>query len=410
MKRTLSLWLGLLAFALIPAWAQQVAAPTGKIHGHVINPVGEPQTSGTVSLTTGSGVDKATFNVDENGEFSGDAPPGNYTLVFRNLDTAKTQRVDQIENVRIVAGQTTEQDDDMGRPAFLKNMTDDQRKQLEELKKHNAAALKANVLVKKLNADLKTAGDNIKAADAATAAATQQLGAGATRQAISDKANEIRTTKFTAVESMMTKDTALKPEASILWASLGQAQLGLKKYDDAETSFKKALDLESTAKKPLLDVQGLAQSGIGEAYARQNKVQEANDAFDAAAKLNPAQAAFFYTNEAKIFYRQAQSSGDPKIIAAQVEAADKAISAKPDPKNPNTALLYYLKGQGMISAPGAVQEDPKTHKLTAPPGTLDVFQKYLELAPDGQFAADVKGILSGFNAPISSTYKAGKKK
>ena len=390
MKRTLSLWLGLLAFALIPAWAQQVAAPTGKIHGHVINPVGEPQSSGTVSLTTGSGVDKATFNVDENGEFSGDAPPGNYTLVYRNLDTPKTQRVDQIENVKIVAGQTTEQDDDMGRPAFLKNMTDDQRKQLEELKKHNAAALKANVLVKKLNADLKTAGDTIKAADAATATAAQQLGAGATRQAISDKAAEIRTTKFTAVEDMMTKDTALKPDASILWARLGQAQLGLKKYDDAETSFKKALDLESTAKKPLLDVQGLAQSGIGEAYARQNKVQEANDAFDAAAKLNPGQGGFYYKNEAVIFFQSGNAD-------AQVAAAEKAIAA-----DPKIALVYYLKGQALVQK---ATVDPKTQRIVLPPGCEEAYQKYLQLAPNGPFANDVKGVLQSLGQKVESSVR-----
>ena len=34
----------------------------------------------------------------------------------------------------------------------------------------------------------------------------------------------------------MLKDTAAKPDASVLWAQLGQAQLGLKKYDDAETN------------------------------------------------------------------------------------------------------------------------------------------------------------------------------
>ena len=47
MKRTISLWLGLLAFSLLPALAQTPTAPTGKIHGHVTNPVGTVTTSGT---------------------------------------------------------------------------------------------------------------------------------------------------------------------------------------------------------------------------------------------------------------------------------------------------------------------------------------------------------------------------
>lgn len=390
MKRTLTLWLGLVAIALLPAWAQ---APTGKVHGHVINPVGSPQKGGTVSLYSGTD-EKATFNVDDNGEFSGEAPAGTYTLVYRNADTPKTQRVDQIENIKVVAGQTTEQDDDMSRPEFIKNMPEEQRKALEDLKQKNASALKTNQVIKQLNGDLKTVGQDIKDADAATVTATQQLGSGATKQAVVEKANEIRTAKFTEVEQLMTKDTAAKPDASILWARLGQAELGLKKYDAAETAFKKALELESTSKKPQPEVQGLAESGLGESYARQNKVPEANEAFDAAAKLNPAQAAFYYKNEAVIFFQG--GNGD-----AQVAAADKAIAA--DPKVP---LVYYLKGQGLVQK---ASFDSKTQKIILPPGCEEAYQKYLELDPNGPYAADAKGILEQAGQKVSSTYKAGKK-
>jgi len=57
MKRTIPLWLGLLAFAIIPAFAQTTPTtpappkgPTGKIHGHVTNPTGAAQKGGTVTL------------------------------------------------------------------------------------------------------------------------------------------------------------------------------------------------------------------------------------------------------------------------------------------------------------------------------------------------------------------------
>ena len=45
---------------------------------------------------------------------------------------------------------------------------------------------------------------------------------------------------------------AAKADASILWARLGQGELGLKKYDEAAASFKKALDVEAASKKPNL--------------------------------------------------------------------------------------------------------------------------------------------------------------
>src|ERR1700726_1543545 len=104
MKRTLSVWLGILALAVAPVLAQE--KPMGKIHGHVTNPVGTAQGSGTVSLATGPGDDKASFPVSATGEYSGDAPPGTYTVVFRQTDTPKDKQVDHIDNVKIVVGQT----------------------------------------------------------------------------------------------------------------------------------------------------------------------------------------------------------------------------------------------------------------------------------------------------------------
>ena len=127
----------------------------------------------------------------------------------------------------------------------------------------------------------------------------------------------------------MKKDTEAKPDASILWAQLGQAQAGLKQYDDAIVTFKKVIDLETNSKKPNPAVQGLADSGLGEIYARTNKVQEANDAYDAAVKVNPTQAGFYLKNEAVIFFQTNQAD-------AQVAAADKGIAIDP---NPGAALL-----------------------------------------------------------------------
>jgi len=368
--------------------------PMGKIHGKVTNPVGVAQGTGTVSLSNGPGDDKATFTLDANGEYSGEAPPGTYTLIFRQVDTPKDKQVDRVDNVKIVAGQTTEQDVDMSRPEFIKSLPADVQKQLEETKTHNSQALKANEVIKRLNSDLKQVSTDIHDADTAAASAAQELGASATKQAVDAKATEIKTQKFTDAENLMKQDTAAKPDASILWARLGQAQVGLKQYDDAVTSFKKALEIESASKKPSAEVQGLAQSGLGESYARQGKVPEANEAFDAAAKINPAQAGFYYKNQAVIFFQQ----GNPQ---AQVAAAEKAIAT-----DPNNALLYYLKGQGLV---GNATIDPKTQKIVLPPGCAEAYQKYLELAPTGPYAADAKGILDQAGQKISSSYKAGKK-
>jgi tetratricopeptide (TPR) repeat protein len=411
MKRTISLstgmlGIGMLAFALLPALAQTPAptpaqtpaptGPTGKIHGHVTNPTGATQGTGSVSLSTDGGrTSKFTFQLTATGDYTGDVAPGTYTVVFRQPDTPPDKMVDSFDNVKVVAGQDTPQDIDMSRKAFIDKLPPEQQKQLEELRKHNSEALKTNEVIKALNADLKVTTQDIKDADGAHATAVQTLGAGAAKADVDAKEQEIRTAKYTEIETLMLKDTALKPDASILWAQLGQAQVGLKKYDDAITTFKKTIDLENAAKAPKPQVLGLADSGLGEVYARTGKIQEANDAYDAAAKANPTQAAFYLKNEAVIFFQTNQAD-------AQVAAADKAIAA-----DPTAPVLYYLKGNGLVQK---TTMDSKTNKLVAPPGCLEAYQKYLQLAPDGTYAAEVKGILAGFNQTVDTSYKAPKKK
>jgi len=395
MKRTISLWLGLLAFALLPALAQK-SAPTGKIHGHVINPTGAAETVGSVSLSTDGGhSSKYTFPLSSNGDYSGDVAPGTYTVVFRLPETPSDRAVDSVSGVKIVADQDVAQDIDMSRKEFVDKLPEDQKKQLEEYKKRNSETLKVNEIIKGINADLAVVTKDIKDAEVARATASQELGATATKADLDAKEAEIKTAKYTEIVTLMTKDVAAKPEATVLWAQLGQAQLGLKKYDDAETTYKKVLDLEAVSKKPNPSIQGLANSGLGEVYARAGKIPEANAAYDAAAKINPSQAGFYLRNQAVIYFQM----NNPD---AQIAAAELAIKA--DPAQP---LPYYLKGQGLIQK---ATFDAKTGKLILPPGCSDAYHKYLELAPNGTYSAEVKGILSEADQKINSSFDTKKKK
>ena len=405
MKRTISLrtgltgLLGVLAMAAaLPALAQTPApanvAPTGKIHGHLTNPTGAPQGNGTVSLNKDT-KEIVSFPVDANGDYSGSAPPGTYTLVYRTPGLTPDKETDKIENIKIVVGQDTTADDDMSRKEYIDSLPEETRKQLAEMKTHNAEAMKANAVIKVLNADLKTAMADMHDADGAKASAAQQLGASASKTDLLAKESEIKEAKYTDVVTLMTKDTGLRPAESVLWAYLGQGQLGLKKYDDAETAFKKAIELDAASKKPRPEIEGLANSGLGEIYARNGKVPEAAAAYDAAVKIDPTKAGFYYKNEA-VIYSQV-GNGD-----AQAAAADKAIAA-----DPNDPLPYYLKGQALIAKASV---DPKTQRIVLPEGCGEAYQKYLELAPTGPYAADVKGILDSAGQKINSSYKATAKK
>jgi tetratricopeptide (TPR) repeat protein len=359
MRKT-KIWLAFLFAALmLPALASlQAQDATGKVHGHAQDPVSVPIANVNVELSTDGKTAKYTFVTDAQGNYKGDnIAPGTYIIT---LDNADKKPVDQFPNVKITAGADTLQDFDLTRPDYVSKLTPEQKKQLEEVKAKNSAAMKENAQIKNLNGDL------LKA-----------------RQDNRDK-------NYAEAETLMTTDTTAKPDAAVLWVELGIAQKGLKKYDDAVTSLKKALDLDAASKKPLPDIQAAANDALGEVYATQGKVPEAQAAYEAAAKADPKNAAMHYGNETIVLSRLNQ----PDATAA---AADKAIAA--DPKRP---IPYYLKGQALI---GKATMDPKTGKVVAPPGCEEAYQKYLELDPTGPFAADVKGILTAFNPPA----KGGKK-
>jgi len=351
--------------ALLPV-AIANAQNTGKIHGRVTDPTGVPKGAGTISLSNDNGRTlKYNFPVSATGDFTGDGiTPGTYAMVYRLPETPAGQIVDQIEGIKIEVGQDTQADEDLSRPEYINKLPADQRKQIEEFKKKNAEVVKGNQVVKNLNADLNEARADDK-----------------------DK-------KYDQAEALMLKDTGLKPDSELLWYELGIAQMGLKKYDDAATSLKKALELGTDPKKkPNPELLGGTHSILGEAYGRSNKPTDAAAEYDAAAKANPAKAGTYYTNEAVVFSNVGNAD-------AQAAAADKAITA-----DPAQALPYYLKGQALVSK---MTVDAKGNYI-APPGCIEAYQKYLELAPTGQYANDVKAVLEATKTQVTTKYKAPKK-
>ena len=360
------LTLALIAVTMPLAAPSLLAQDTGKMHGHVQDPTGTALKGGSVVLSTDGGkTAKYTFTTDSNGDYKGDGiAPGSYQVIFRNPDTPADKVVDEFNDVKVTAGNDTLQDFDMTRQEYMSKLTPDQRKQAEALKAKNAEALKENSVIKNLNADLKEA-----------------------RQDNHDK-------NFAASETLMLKDTQAKPDAAVLWVELGIAQKGLKKNDDAVTSFQKAIQLDTAGGKPNPDVEAATNDSLGEVLAATGKIPEAQAAYEAAAKADPKSAAMHYSNEAIMMDRAGN-------LDATVDAADKAIAA--DPTKP---LPYYLKGKALINK---ATVDPKTNKIIAPPGCEDAYQKYLELDPNGPFSADAKSILAEMGTTVQTKYKAGKK-
>jgi tetratricopeptide (TPR) repeat protein len=365
----------------------QEKAPAS-IHGHVNNAIGQPITKGMVKLTTDRTADPKdrkypfSFPLDASGDYKGTGiTPGNYVVIVFQDDKS----LDYMDNQQFAAGEDKLVNFDMTRKEYIDKMTPEERKTLEEFRKKNADAVAANSKIQNLNAQLVQARADTKAGN------------------------------FDAAITSMQSATTTKPDEPILWVALGDAQLGsaeaaskaakaahtpttdpaiMQKFNDAAASYKKAVDLNASSKKPAPEVAAAAYNQMGRAYGMEGNAKDSADAYEQAAKLAPASAGMYYFNEAATLY----NAGKLEESAA---AADKAIAA--DPKR---AEAYYIKGQALIPK---ASYDEKTKKITAPPGCVDAYQMYLQLAPDGPHAADVKAVLEGIGEQVKSSFKAGKK-
>jgi tetratricopeptide (TPR) repeat protein len=382
-----------MAFAFSTPRPAQAQEATATVHGHITNAAGQPLTTGNVELTKDKTVafkDEKfanTFPVDGSGNYKGTGvAPGDYRAVF-----VQDGKLVDYQDVTFKAGEDKTMDFDMTRAEYIKGMTDDQKKQLEEYKKKNAEVMSANQVINKLNATLKTV-----RADLAAAAPTK-----------GDVSADVTDMKQ-AVDA--------KPDTGLLWITYGdtlQAQgdhlaaedkkaskpalsddAVVKEYADAADAYKKGIDTESASKKPSPAEEAASYNQMGNALAKEGKIPDATTAFEGAAKADPTKAGMYYNNEAAIEFNAGQND-------AALAAAEKAIATDPNRPDP-----YFVKGQVLIAKSTF---DNKTQKLSAPPGCVEAYQKYLELAPNGAQAPAVREVLQSLGEKIDTKYKAGRK-
>ncbi len=382
-------------FSGLHAGSRALAQAAGAtVHGHINNAAGQPLTTGDVKFTKDRTVATADLKFAANMIFPIDAN-GNYTATgigsgdYFVFITQGATIVDRLDLTVKATDTNITLNDDMTREEYMKSLTPDQRKEIEEFRKKNAAATSANVVIGKLNATLAT----VKT-DLAAAAPTKG--------------------DVSADVAMMKEATDAKPDEPILWTNYGNTLLAQgdhlaaedrkagkqatsdpdvqKVYGDAVDAYKKGIDLDTASKKPNPVNDAAAYNQMGNALSHSGKGPEAAAAFESAVKLQPANAALYYRNEAVVFYTAQQ-------MDQAAAAADKVIAM--DPKD---ALAYYIKAQAL-----AVKTTyDKAGKAVPPPGCVDAYQMFLQLAPNDPKAADAKAMLEAFGEKVQTKFKAGK--
>lgn len=340
------------------------AQATGTIKGVCKDVNGQPIADATVTYVSSETGHKYTLKTNKKGEFfSLGVAPGKYTVTLAK----DNQELFHYNNVPVTLDEQSnvlnfDLQKEQAQTAKGAGLSQEQLKQQQEQKEKIA---KENANIKSLNEKL-----------ASSRAAMQ---AGNYDQAI----------------QAMTEATQVDPNRDLIWFTLGEAYSGQAKktaatdrtaakqqYQQAVDSYQKAVALKPTADY---------YNNLAQAQAGAGQLDEAVKSYQQAAQMDPSRAPMFYFNMGAV------QTNAGKVDEA-IESFKKVIAA-----DPTKADAYYWLGVNMIG-----KATLKGDKMVAPEGTSEAFNKYLELAPNGQYAQPAKDMLTSIGSSVETVY--GKKK
>jgi tetratricopeptide (TPR) repeat protein len=360
------------ALCIPPVFAQA----TGSVKGVCKDAQGTPIVGANLEWLNTDNGRKYNLKTNKKGEyFSLGIEPGKYKVTL----TLDGKQLDQVAGFPVGMDESNLDFDLKKSQAEAAQQKGISPEQLKAMQEQQAKAAKETDTVKALNEKLAIANQAIQGGDYDTAIST------------------------------LNEATQTDPTRDLLWARLGDANLGsgpkqtdsaekAKRYGSAVTDYQKAIELkkktmEAGAKPDDPKILAAYYNNLGQAEARTGQLDEAVKSYDLAAQQNPAGAAQYYYNQGAVL----TNSG--KVDEANA-AFDKAIAA-----DPTKADAYYQKGVNLINK---ATTDPKTGKVIPAPGTEEALNKYLELQPTGTFAEGAKSMLQYIGSSIETSY--GKKK
>ncbi len=359
-----------------------LAQASGTVKGVCKDAQGNPIADGVVVYANQDNGQKYALKTNKKGEyFSLGLTPGSYNVtLYKNADDAKANKeLFHFNKFQVALAENT-LDFDLKKQAEEsakgQGLTPEQLKQMQEAREKQ---MKEASTIKTLNEKIVAANTSMKAGD------------------------------FDGAIGTLTEATQMDATRDVIWAQLADAyrSSAAKQTDPAEkkrrlveavADYNKAIDIkqknmEAASKKDPEDNKRIAAyyNNLGDAAGRSGKTDDAVKAYNQAAQVNPEGAAGYYFNIGAVLTNAGKADD-------AVAAFDKSIAA-----DPNRADAYYQKGVNMIGK-ATLQGD----KMVAPPGTAEAFNKYLELAPTGQYADVAKQMLASIGASIETGF--GKKK
>lgn len=211
------------------------------------------------------------------------------------------------------------------------------------------------------------------------------------RDALKQQLADLSGKAVTELEAAKTAAPEKDPNLHLILARLGDAYDAAGRSDDAANAYKQAIELKPMA---------AYYNNLGGILGRAGKTDDAMAAYKKSAELDPPNAAQAYRNGGITMYNAGK-------MKEAVEPLKKATEL-----DPKSAQAWYLLGASLVGAMEYKQVGSKL-EVVVQPGTVEAYQKALELDPNGPYGTQAKQGLEALQqiAPgIDTKIKATKKK
>jgi tetratricopeptide (TPR) repeat protein len=349
----------LLAGTLASVLAPKAAAQNGSIAGTILDINAKPWFGLGVECVSEQGA-KQVAKTDISGQFNlPNLRPGIYTVTIITFPPPnEKQQPVLMGKLKVTSGEVAKADMNF-KDVLAKQGTvaqEQAKKQDEEKQKFEGMKAHFTAGAAFLEQERKAKDDLTKATPDQRDALKQNL------KDLSDKA----TAEFQAAQKAATEKD---PNQHLLWAKLGEAYDIAGRNDEAAQAYQQAVNA-----KP--DDPGY-YNNLGNVLARAGKIDEARAAYTKSAELDPTKAATAWRNFGISLYN-ANRLGDA------VEPLQK--SAELDPKSAQT---WYLLGASLVYKMTVKKVGDKDVPVFAP-GTIEAYQKAIDLDPNGPYGQDAK--------------------
>ena len=349
----------LLAGSLVCVLAPKAAAQSGSIAGTILDVNGKPWYGLGVQCVSDQGA-KQDAKTDASGQYSlQNLRPGVYTVTIMTFPPPNEKQAPvEMGKVRVTSGEVAKADMNFkdviakqGAAAQeqVKKQAEEKQK-FENMKTHFTAGQAFLVQERKAKEDLQKAAPDQR---------------DALKQNLKDLSEKAATELEAAQKAASEKD----PNQHLLWATLGEAYDVAGRNEEAAQAYQQAINA-----KP--DDPGY-YNNLGNVLARAGKIDEARAAYTKSAELDPTKAATAWRNFGISLYN-ANRLGDA------IEPLQK--SAELDPKSAQT---WYLLGASLVYKMTVKKVGDKDVPEFAP-GTIEAYQKAIELDPNGPYGQDAK--------------------